>query len=277
MNAALNVMRRMPPSTVENSLAGLIELVPDLTDDLLNNVDQPLKIEMDKDEGKNFILCDYNRDGDSYRSPWSNKYVPALDDGFLPSPKLRQMEIEANAVFDVYRMLYFDTGYSSVYFFNTDEKDDSSFGACFLIHKDVEGERGVQDGWWDSIHVFEVNEKKKGTFEYRLTSTIMVSMKVGNDKVGEVDLSGSMTQQVSAEHPVDGGKHTHITNLGKMLEDQELKLRNSIESIYIQKTREVVAGMRSTSVNREGDWQRINASLQQAVETHAAARKKDSD
>lgn len=40
------------------------------------------------------------------------------------------------AVGFVSRHRYFDTGYSSVYFFNTDEeKDDKSFGACFLIHK----------------------------------------------------------------------------------------------------------------------------------------------
>ncbi len=31
---------------------------------------------------------------------------------------------------------YFDVGStSSVYMFNTDEKDDDSFGACFLVHK----------------------------------------------------------------------------------------------------------------------------------------------
>lgn len=53
----------------------------------------------------------------------------------VPTPRLRQMEIEANAVFDLYRKQYFETGISSVYFFNTDEKDDKGFGACFLIHK----------------------------------------------------------------------------------------------------------------------------------------------
>jgi F-actin-capping protein subunit beta len=135
LTAALNVMRRMPPSAVENNLAGLIELVPDLTDDLLNNVDQPLQVEKDPKTNKYYILCDYNRDGDSYRSPWSNEYYPALDDGFMPTDNLRQMEIVANQVFDVYRKLYFDSGHSSVYFFNTDEEKDTSFGACFLIHK----------------------------------------------------------------------------------------------------------------------------------------------
>jgi len=37
------------------------------------------------------------------RSPWSNQYYPDLDDGALPSDKLRQLEIDANAAFDIYR------------------------------------------------------------------------------------------------------------------------------------------------------------------------------
>lgn len=42
--------------------------VPGLCEDLLSSVDQPLKIARDKVVGKDYLLCDYNRDGDSYRS-----------------------------------------------------------------------------------------------------------------------------------------------------------------------------------------------------------------
>ncbi len=48
---------------VERSLTPL----PDLCEDLLSSVDQPLKIARDKQVGKDYLLCDYNRDGDSYR------------------------------------------------------------------------------------------------------------------------------------------------------------------------------------------------------------------
>jgi len=166
LTSALNLMRRMPPAHVENSLAGLIELVPDLTDDLLNHVDQPLKVRKDEATGKHFILCDYNRDGDSYRSPWSNKYFPAMPDGFLPNERLRKMEVEANALFDVYRKQYFEGGYSSVYYFDTDEKSATSFGACFLIHKDVPAAKTLKSGWWDSIHVFflKLSKARKRNF-----------------------------------------------------------------------------------------------------------------
>ena len=67
INAALNVMRRMPPSQIELHLSSLINLMPDLTDDLLQRVDQPLQTAKDKDNGRMYLLCDYNRDADSYR------------------------------------------------------------------------------------------------------------------------------------------------------------------------------------------------------------------
>lgn len=34
--------------------------------------DKPLEIGMDETEGREFLKCDYYKDGDSYRSPWSN-------------------------------------------------------------------------------------------------------------------------------------------------------------------------------------------------------------
>ena len=39
---------------------------PELCEDLLSSVDQPLKIARDK-TGKDYLLIDYNRDGDSFR------------------------------------------------------------------------------------------------------------------------------------------------------------------------------------------------------------------
>lgn len=60
-------MRRLPPQQIEKNLSDLIDLVPSLCEDLLSSVDQPLKIAQDKETGRDYLLCDYNRDGDSYR------------------------------------------------------------------------------------------------------------------------------------------------------------------------------------------------------------------
>lgn len=260
LNSCLNLMRRLPPSTVENSLAGLIEMAPHLTDDLLTNVDQPLKVQKDTKTGKMYVLCDYNRDGDSHRSPWSNEYFPAISDGFLPSKRLRELEVMANSLFDVYRKLYFDGGFSSAYFFETDEKDDKGFGACYLIHKDVEASKSLKKGWWDSTHVFEVTADKDNHFVYKLTTTVMISMVLMDDKIGSVDLSGLRTQQDTKRLPLELDC-PHMSNMGKMLEDMELKIRNAIEGIYIQKTREVINGMRSATGKREDEYKNIMQSL----------------
>lgn len=67
VTAALNVMRRLPPSRIELNLHGLLNLVPGASDELLQRVDQPLQVRDDTVSGKKYLLCDYNRDGDSYR------------------------------------------------------------------------------------------------------------------------------------------------------------------------------------------------------------------
>jgi capping protein beta len=103
---ALNLVRRLPPSSVENSLTGLLRLAPELTEELLQSVDQPLKMAQDPADGRSFILCDFNRDGDAFRSPWSNTYCHGEGEGeMFPRSDLRRLEIEANAIFDVYRKL----------------------------------------------------------------------------------------------------------------------------------------------------------------------------
>ena len=76
---------------------------------------------MDTTTGKNFLKHEYNCDGDSYRSPWSNTYFPASPDAtFFPSEQLLQLEQKANEVFATYVNLYYDFATSSVYFNDTE-------------------------------------------------------------------------------------------------------------------------------------------------------------
>lgn len=68
LDAALDLMRRLPPQRIDQSLNDLVDLVPGLTEELLTSIDQPLKVARCSVTGKDYLLCDYNRDGDSYRS-----------------------------------------------------------------------------------------------------------------------------------------------------------------------------------------------------------------
>ena len=54
------------------------------------------------------------------RSPWSNAYDPPLEDGAMPSERLRKLEVDANTAFDQYREMYFEGGVSSVYLWDLD-------------------------------------------------------------------------------------------------------------------------------------------------------------
>ena len=47
LDFALDLMRRLPPQQIEKNLTNLIDLVPDLCEDLLSAIDQPLKVARD--------------------------------------------------------------------------------------------------------------------------------------------------------------------------------------------------------------------------------------
>lgn len=79
------------------------------------------------------MLCDFNRDGDSYRSPWSNKYDPPLEDGLVSTDRVRKLEVSLNEAIRVYLDLYYEGGVSSVYLW---DQDDSYAGAV-LIKKGI--------------------------------------------------------------------------------------------------------------------------------------------
>lgn len=84
--------------------------------------------------------------------------------------------------------------------------------------------KGRSEGAWDSIHVFEATDRGR-TSHYKLTSTVILRMSTESDSLGEMDLSGNMTRQIEQHMSVldDTG---HIVNVGKLVEDMELKMRN---------------------------------------------------
>ncbi|KAF9172317.1 hypothetical protein BGX21_005763 [Mortierella sp. AD011] len=241
LNLALDLMRRLPPQNAEENLASLVTLLPDLTEDLLNSVDQPLKVQTCQKTGKEYLLCEYNRDGNSYRSPWSNEFTPSLADATYPSARLRKLEVAANEAFDTYRELYFEGGVSSVYFWDLDP-NFAGFAGVVLIKKVGDGNRRMK-GAWDSIHVFEVQEKGRNA-HYQLTSTVMLYMVTNKPDLGHMNLSGSMTRQAEQDYVVDDPS-MHIANIGRMVEEMEIKMRHLLKDVYFGKTKDTVNDLRS--------------------------------
>lgn len=107
LDASLDLLRRLPPSNTTHNLNLLQSLLPEeVTADLLQSIDQPLSIRTCTKTGREYLLCDYNRDGDSYRSPWSGEWEPKIDDPVVLDENVRELEIKANDAFDSYRDLY---------------------------------------------------------------------------------------------------------------------------------------------------------------------------
>ncbi|KAI8599604.1 F-actin-capping protein subunit beta [Dissophora ornata] len=256
-------MRRLPPQHAEENLASLVALLPDLTEELLNSVDQPLKVQTCAKSGKEYLLCEYNRDGNSYRSPWSNEFTPPLLEATYPSSKLRKLELTANEAFDTYRELYFEGGVSSVYFWDL----DPGFAGVVLIKKGRmfgfgDGSRRMK-GAWDSIHVFEVQEKGGRNAHYQLTSTVMLYMVTNKPDLGHMNLSGSMTRQAEQDCVVEDPS-MHVANIGRMVEEMEIKMRHLLKDVYFGKTKDTVNDLRSieslTKMRKQRDMQREIAS-----------------
>lgn len=91
--------------------------------------------------------------------------------------------------------------------------------------------QAAASGAWDSIHVLEVAERGR-TAKYKLTSTVILNLGTKGDALGSLDLAGNMTRQVEADMSVEADE-THVANIGKLVEDMELKMRNLLRKSHI--------------------------------------------
>ncbi|KAH3688818.1 hypothetical protein WICPIJ_000202 [Wickerhamomyces pijperi] len=239
-DASLDLLRRLNPSNIKANLSHLIKLNPELSEDLLSSIDIPLSIQQDSKQNRKYLCCDYNRDLDSFRSPWSNVYYPQLptsdeEESYVPAGQLRELETALNEAFDTYRDLYYDGGVSSVYLWNDDDKLESGFSGVVLLKKTNEEDS------WDSIHVFEC-EVSGAKAEYKLTSTVILSL---NEQGDGVNMNGNLVRQNSKTAPVVDGLTGHIVNIGSFIEDVESQLRNLLQQVYFDKNKDIVAELRS--------------------------------
>lgn len=254
-NAALDLLRRVNPRDVAKNLTMLCQQNQELAEELLSTVDQPLLVKTDAKVGKQFLCCDYNRDGDSYRSPHTDEFFPPVEDAIPLPANLRKLEVTANDAFDTYRELYYQGGLSSCYLW---EQEDNSEGLAGVVLF----QKQQQQSKWNSVHVFEATGGAKGQFTYRLTSTVMLDISTMKAKNAiHTDLAGSLTRQLerdmAIEQPVD-----HIANVGTLVEELENKLRHLLNEVYFGKMRDVLGDIRSsTDVNDQKQRQTAQKDL----------------
>jgi capping protein beta len=240
--------------------------VPSLEEELLSSVDVGLTAKRCPASGRDYLCCDYNRDGDSYRSPWSNDFDPQIDPedaaDLIPRGRIRRMEESLNAAVDVYRELYYEGGVSSAYLWALDE----GFAGVVLVKKSANAGAGTgasgKAGGWDSIHVLEVSEAaSKRSAHYKLTSTVILDLGMKSESVGGLELAGNLTRQQEQDLALHGMREaeveqSHVANIGRMVEDMETRMRNLLQEVYFGKAKDVVGDLRSIRPLSEAEQER---------------------
>jgi capping protein (actin filament) muscle Z-line, beta len=123
------------------------------------------------------------------------------------------------------------------------------------------------------VEATEASNKTSAT--YKLTTTIILSMNVDKNDVGETLWSGTMTRQSEINAPLNETK-THFHNIGRMIEDMETDMRSNLNEIYIMKTREIVNSIRGLKAGPVMDATHV-AHLNAAVMGHGKNRAIDSE
>jgi capping protein beta len=237
--AAHDLLRHVPPRDVEPRMYDLISLNNDLLDDLLSTVDIPFKVAVDLSNSRKYVICDYNRDGDSWRSPFSNQYDPPVEDGVYPPPNLRRLEEVGNKLFDVYLNQYFGEGVLSCYCW---ELDDSIFGIGVFIQRDVHDQMrdgSAIEGSVSCSHVVEVT-KNDDKFDYSMISSILLDFQVQTGLHEPLRLSGSVAQKREATLPAEN-ELTHLRNVGVIIEESSAGFMDKVRSIYVEKMKEILS------------------------------------
>lgn len=251
--AALSLLQRLPPQDLEATLDGFAKISPHFEHALEPYVSRPLQLKRDDQENKYFIACEYNLDGDTHRSPWSNKYFPppAGDSSeealFHPAERLRRLEETSNEVFDAYKTNYYEGGVSSVYLWELED----GFAGAFLIRRELGSDPKMPcKGIWDSVHVVEMREPPPNSnmAHYKLTSSVMLHMQsVEHDAGAETELASHITRQAESKPDIrkKAGEDFHLLQIGHMIEEMEISIRQSIDGLYLAKQHEILCAVRS--------------------------------
>ncbi|CAJ1449467.1 unnamed protein product [Effrenium voratum] len=197
--AALGLLQRLPPKDLEADLDALVAIAPDLEPSLAPYVTRPLKVKEDLKANRYFIVSEYNCDGGSHRSPWTDRYIPAPPGGdaeeerfFRPPERLKRLEETFNEVFEAYATSYYEGCVSSVYLWDLEE----GYAGAFLIRKELSKVLGDgKTGVWDSVHVLEVREAPNShQVDFKLSSSVLLHAQV-SPKAEQTELSAHLTRQ----------------------------------------------------------------------------------
>lgn len=238
----------LPSANIDKNIDAISTAIYDY-DDLLNEflqkVDSRTYVSNDDPKGE-FIKCEQNREGDSYRSPHSNKYFPPTDEGRYPSPKLRELEERLNTMFKFYLKNYYSVeAKCSCYCWDLGSKIEEGFGVAVVIKNAINHGQKLSNGMWDSSNVITVKFNEEGgkiKGHYSLVTTISIGVGFKSTVCGNVNLGGiiARSSEKTAVLKTYMDPVNQVEIIGEMIEDMETNLRNVINVIYVQKSKEII-------------------------------------
>ena len=239
----------MPIIDIDKNIDAISSVIyenDDLLNEFLQKVDNRTKVCMDDPKGE-FIMCEQNRDGDSYRSPISNTYFPPTEDAKYPSEPLRKLEETLNKMFKIYVKLYYSTStVCSVYCWELGETLSEGYGVAVLIKNSLTDQKKINTGSWDSSNLitvtFEDESSGKKKAKYNLISTVNLAMSFNSKICGKVCLSGTIARSSHFTKEVMDytNDEAHITNIGVLVEEMENSIRNTLDTVYCMKSKQII-------------------------------------
>ena len=205
----LHLYKLLSPNNAEynfNAISSLIYEDDENLSTFTQKVEVPTTICRDDPTGP-FLCCEFNRDGDSYRSPFSNNYFPAPEEEDLEDMKaipedLRFLEKRFNQIFKSYIKAYYSpNAICSVFCDTVDDDMTKGFLVNVRIKNPIENKtRSLNAGCWDSNNIIEVkfvHDDPRVKIEYRISSSAYLTLNVENDETGKISASGYTIKTVS--------------------------------------------------------------------------------
>lgn len=195
----LHLYKLLSPNNAEynfNAISSLIYEDDDNLSTFTQKVEVPTTICKDDPLGE-FLCCEFNRDGDSYRSPYTNKYFPEPEEEEemkqIPQ-ELRNLEEKLNKVFKFYLKAYYSpNAICSVYCDTVDEDMNKGFLVNVRIKNPISNKtKSLNAGCWDSNNIIEVkyiHDDPTKRVEYRISSSAYLTLNVDED-TGKISASG---------------------------------------------------------------------------------------
>ena len=239
----------LPIIDIDKNIDGISTVIyenDDLLNEFLQKVDNRTKICKDDPKG-DFIMCEQNRDGDSYRSPFSNQYFPPNDDNpKYPCPELRELEEILNKMFKLYIKHYYSlTTVYSVYCWELGDTLADGYGVAVMIKNTTGHEKKINSGVWDSSNLITVtfeDDGKKKKAKYSLLTTVNLAMTFESKICGKVCLSGTVARNSHYTKVVNDytKDEKNVENIGVLVEDMENSIRNTLDTVYCLKSKQII-------------------------------------